>query len=154
MNEVYAARYWAKVLKTATCWIWTAGKTQGYGMFKAEDKKMHGAHRLSYEMHHGPIPAGESIDHMCRNRACVNPAHLRTVTNKQNSENRGTASSLGRSGVRGVFWYGRLRKWAVQVRHNGKLYRGGYFATIEEATEDVRRLRNELYTHNDADRAA
>lgn len=154
MNAEYSARYWAKVEKTAACWIWTAGKSEGYGMFKTEENKMRGAHRLSYEMHCGPIPAGSLIDHICRNRDCVNPQHLRTVTTKQNSEHRAKSSTLGRSGVRGVFWHGALQKWAVRVRHNGKLYRGGYFATIEEAAEDVRRLRNALYTHNDLDRTA
>lgn len=153
-NMSVAERFELYVNKTEACWLWTGGKGNGYGRMCTVGRKMKLAHRVSYEMHVGPIPAGLVIDHTCRNTLCVNPDHLRAVTNKQNHEHLAQESSTGRSGVRGVFWHGALNKWVSQVRHNGKLHQGGYFSSVEEAAADVVRLRNELYTHNDLDRPA
>ena len=77
-------RFWAKVQKTDTCWLWTAAKhPKGYGNFW-HAHTMVKAHRFSYELSHGPIPEGLQIDHLCRVRHCVNPAHLEAVTNQEN----------------------------------------------------------------------
>ena len=149
-----AERFWRFVDKTETCWLWTGGKSAGYGRMRTVGRKMESAHRVSYAMHAGPIPVGLVIDHICRRTLCVNPQHLRAVTNKQNNEHLAQESSIGRSGVRGVFWHEKLQKWVAQVRHNGKTNIGGYFATVEEAAASVVHLRNELYTHNDLDRTS
>ena len=77
-------RFWAKVRKTDTCWEWTAQRNWGYGRFALTHRKMVRAHRFSYELHKGPIPQGLVIDHLCRNKACVNPDHLELVTNREN----------------------------------------------------------------------
>lgn len=56
---------------------------QGYGVVSC-DKKRRGAHRVLWERTHGPLPNGLVLDHLCRNRACVNLSHLEVVTNKEN----------------------------------------------------------------------
>lgn len=66
------------------CWIWQGAPTNaGYGaMTIAQGRKP--AHRVSYETYVGPIPDGLVIDHLCRVRMCVNPAHLEAVTQREN----------------------------------------------------------------------
>ncbi len=65
------------------CWVWQRCLTFGYGRKRVKGVDWR-AHRWYYEQAHGPIPAGLVIDHLCRNRACVNPAHMEPVTNREN----------------------------------------------------------------------
>src|SRR5690606_26295015 len=134
------------------CWIWAAGTDRnGYGKTRRDGRYVP-AHRAVYEVYCGPTPAGMQLDHICHVRACVNPEHLRPVTSKQNHENRAGANKNSRSGVRGVYWCTRSGRWRVEVMHDGRKYRGGYFDDLNEAAEAARALRNRLYTHNNTDR--
>jgi len=66
------------------CWLWTGTITRkGYGMFWPDAGGVP-AHRFAYELLVGPIPDGLQLDHLCRVRHCVNPAHLEPVTSKEN----------------------------------------------------------------------
>lgn len=66
------------------CWVWTGALSSGYGSICIDYKETL-AHRASYEAHVGPIPKGLQLDHLCRNRACINPAHLEPVTSRENT---------------------------------------------------------------------
>lgn len=77
-------RFWDKVDKTDSCWVWTGIKNSlGYGLFTIGSKKLL-AHRYLYQRLVGPIPEGLQLDHLCRNKACVNPSHLEPVTASEN----------------------------------------------------------------------
>jgi hypothetical protein len=161
-------RFWIKVDKDGPihprfgqCWMWTGavkGNTKGYGYgeFMDDDGRFVSVHRYSYALEYGPINPDLEVDHICRNRLCVRPEHLRASTHKQNMENQGP-TIRSRTGVRGVYvagidvltgvtWYG------VLVGHNGTRCCGGFFTDIKLAEEAAVELRNRLFTHNDLDR--
>lgn len=73
-------RFWSLVEKTSGCWPWH-GKpnTYGYGRIRAVGRR-YAAHVFSFLMHGGVIPNGLQLDHICRNRMCVNPEHLEPVS--------------------------------------------------------------------------
>jgi hypothetical protein len=83
-------RFWDRVnqdgplFRGVPCWLWTAGVDRdGYGRFYFEGKNLR-AHKFAYESLVGSIPEGLHLDHLCRARSCVNPAHLEPVTRKEN----------------------------------------------------------------------
>jgi len=79
-------RFWAKVAKGAGCWEWQGGRvSEGYGLlFERRETAESGkrrqvfeyAHRISWELHYGPIPAGKDVLHKCDEPPCCNPQHL------------------------------------------------------------------------------
>ena len=76
-------RFWNKVNKTKTCWLWTGSTTLGYGKLKIAEATVL-AHRRAYQDAKGPIPAGHVIDHLCGVKNCVNPDHLEAVEHSEN----------------------------------------------------------------------
>lgn len=75
----------SKVRTGPDCWEWLGAKDQdGYGAHYVRGLGQRRAHRLVYELLVAPIPAGLQLDHLCRNRGCVNPAHLEPVTTRVN----------------------------------------------------------------------
>lgn len=78
-------RFWAKVQKTRTCWLWTGAiNNKGYGQVRRQNKTLL-AHRVSYELHHGHEATG-GLMHKCDVPLCVNPRHLTPGTQKDNMQ--------------------------------------------------------------------
>lgn len=139
-------RFWAKVDKsTNACWTWRGHVlNSGYGISSINgDRGL--VHRLVYVRDHGPIGPGLVIDHTCRNKLCVNPAHLRAVTHKENVRAQGLRTN-NTSGVRGVSWDAARSKWSAKVNVGGRRRFVGRFDTLEEAAQAVAAARAVLYS--------
>lgn len=89
LDDITPERFWTKVQKGQSCWEWLGSKTpNGYAQFhvRLRDGRWSSTvgHRIAYEWEHGLIPDGVVLDHLCRNRGCVNPAHLEAVDDRTN----------------------------------------------------------------------
>ena len=138
--------------KSDRCWEWQGWKRAGYGILHVDGKKQ-SAHRIAYELEHGPIQDGLEIDHTCRNRGCVRVSHLQAVPHAINSQNLDVQQN-NRVGYRGVYKHigrkGEIR-YGTRATANGKSYSGGHYDTPEEANEAVIRLRNRVQQNNRKD---
>lgn len=90
--------FWRSVRRGRGCWPWTRGvNSAGYGKLKFRCR-WHYAHRVSYAIHHGPIPSGLCVMHKCDNPICVNPKHLKAGTIADNNRDM-YAKGRGRKAV-------------------------------------------------------
>jgi hypothetical protein len=80
-------RFWALVDKSGDCWLWTGFVTDDHGRFRFRGRATW-AHRVAWELTHGPIPNGFSVLHTCHVGSCVNPAHLYLGTQADNVRDR------------------------------------------------------------------
>lgn len=135
-TEEIRARFWRKVRKGESCWTWTACITEtGYGRFGAG--KLWQAHRYSWTIEYGPIPAGHCVLHRCGNRLCVRPEHLFVGTKIENARDR-ASRGLYRS-LRGE-QHGAAKLTDRAVREIHSNYRrgmGGEFARRYNVSADL-----------------
>lgn len=83
-REEWEGRFWDKVEKTETCWLWTSTvNSKGYAHFKLQNRQKT-AHRLAYLLTGASLSEELHLDHLCRNRRCVNPAHMEPVSHREN----------------------------------------------------------------------
>jgi hypothetical protein len=138
------ARFQAKVQRTESCWLWLSTRTRhNYGLFffKKEAGRViqHYAHRIAYVLAHGDINGDLVVMHTCDNPQCVNPAHLRLGTQRDNMRDSAAKGRTGKvkPGLRKITIEGvreiressepsRLfaERWGVHVSHINKIRRG------------------------------
>lgn len=147
-------RFWDKVTFSDLegCWLWTACcDRDGYGQFRNRKKTVY-AHRFSYEQHHGQIPVGFEVNHVCRIKSCVNPNHLEMLTPEEHQKkdvdlilagNRAGGLKSRKSPLpEGVMFSGRKKNpFRVQIRLKGKRRHLGNFPTPEAAATAYKEAR-------------
>lgn len=123
------------------CWQWTGHcDSHGYGTFR--DGKNILAHRWSFQHWRAPLDMSLEIDHMCHNRRCVNPSHLRQVDKSANQHNRLGANANSKTGVRGV--YMKSGRFYAAFKFRKQRFNIGYFDTLEDATEAIESARQRI----------
>ena len=139
------SQFWANVPVggPAECWTWKGSTLpSGYGTARINGVNTT-VHRHMWILKVGPIPEDAVIDHLCSNRSCVNPRHLRVVEQQINAADR-AYFPRNTSGYRNVYYDKSRDKWVGSFGHYGKI-QVGRFDTPEEAAEAVRKKKLEIY---------
>lgn len=133
-TEERIAAFWEKVDKSGECWLWTGATSREHGVLVGEDGKMVYAHRLSWELHNGPIPAGLCALHDCPggdNPRCVRPSHLWLGTKAQNAADRDKKCRTARGQRHGAYTKPECR---------GRGARNGRARLTESDVREIRRI--------------
>lgn len=139
------AHFWMRVERTPTCWLWGGSKNaDGYGWFHIENERI-STHRFAYRVVHGEIPDGLQIDHLCRNRACVNPDHLEAVDSRTNTL-RGT-SPAARNAKKT-----HCKRGHRLTEENVYLYKGGRTCKMCRRFHIVKQREKHLFRIKERDR--
>ena len=145
--------FWDLVDKSSECWDWTGAISRlGYATVKRDGVTIM-AHRYAWLISGNEIKPGMVLDHLCFNRGCVRPSHLRMVTQAQNSQNRNGAPRNSTTGIRGVSFEAARNAYTAKFRLAGKDHYLGTFATAAEAEAAVIKGRREHMTHSEMDKA-
>ena len=143
-REMHEARFWTQVKKSDDCWEWTGAPWgEGYGQMRVNGRATL-VHRLSFEWSAGPVPVGMVVDHMCWNRLCVRPDHLRLATPSQNQRSQSGPNRRSSTGVRGVTLRANGR-YEARMTEGDRRIQIGNFESLEEACEAIRLAREELW---------
>lgn len=138
------------VEKSDDCWEWTGYiGLNGYGTACYAGKRKL-AHRFSWEIHNGKVPE-ENIDHICCNRGCVNPDHLRIANHAQNSQNKSVSWKESNTGFRGIHRDRRNGRYVAYGTVAGKRQHIGSYGTVEEAKRAAVAWRRENMPYSVAD---
>ena len=121
------------VVDGSDCLVWTgAPNSSGYGSIRVDGLQWR-AHRYALARSGVEVRPSDLVDHICHNRLCVNPSHLRVVTKSENAQNRRSATARSRSGIRGVSYNARYKSWVAVVGHAGQGHTVGYFRNFMDA---------------------
>ena len=127
MNDEDVERFWKKVEKTESCWLWTGANTKkGYGRFKIK-AKLHSPHRVSLSLSIGSICLDKQVCHKCDNPSCVRPDHLFEGTRSDN--------------MKDAFSKGRLPGFTVHISRAGESSQNSKL-TENQVREIKKRLAN------------
>lgn len=123
----------------------TLDKSTGYYVVHWLGKRRH-VHRLCYELAHGPIPAGKEVDHIDRDKTNNSPDNLRLASRGQNEQNK-LPGANNTSGVRGLSWDKRRKRWRGALVLDGKQH-GFSSADRDEVVAWIDRTRDLIHTHH------
>jgi hypothetical protein len=99
-REVMPSLARAELMPDTGCWVWRGWTAvEGYGLIDLKDRRSVRVHRYTFETLRSPIAPGLVLDHLCRNRACVNPWHLEPITPAENTRRGARASGMCRNGL-------------------------------------------------------
>ena len=141
-------RFMELVDSSGECWLWKGHVTNsGYGSMSLSGAPSKYAHRISYWLKTGESP--EIVDHICWNKLCVNPEHLRQVSRAGNMQNRPKLQANNTSGHLGVTWDKKNGKWRAQIQVGGTNTHLGRFTNLDDAVAARKAAEQKYHPYRD-----